>query len=79
MLNNPSSHTRSVAVRTLGQIGMEEVVPLLAKLLRDDEYAYVRCDAALALGQIGTHDAVFYLSQSLKIAIAQSAVLSEEL
>jgi HEAT repeat protein len=66
MLNNPSSHTRSVAARTLGQIGMEEVVPLLAKLLRDDEYAYVRCDAALALGEIGTHDAVFYLSQSLK-------------
>jgi len=66
MLNNPSSHTRSVAARTLGQIGMEEVVPMLAKVLRDDDYAYVRCDAALALGQIGTHDAVFYLSQSLK-------------
>ncbi|MBD2177953.1 HEAT repeat domain-containing protein [Pseudanabaena sp. FACHB-1998] len=66
MLNNSSSHTRSVAARTLGQIGMEEVVPLLAKILREDEYAYVRCDAALALGEIGTHDAVFYLSQSLK-------------
>ena len=66
MLNNPSSHTRSVAARTLGQIGMEEVVPLLAKVLREDEYAYVRCDAALALGEIGTHDAVFYLSQALK-------------
>lgn len=66
MLNTPSSHTRSIAVRTLGQIGMEEVVPLLASLLRDDEYAYVRCDAALALGGIGTYDAVFYLSQSLK-------------
>ncbi len=68
MLNTPSSHTRSVAARTLGQIGMEEVVPLLAKVLRDDEYAYVRCDVALALGEIGTHDAVFYLSQSLKDA-----------
>ncbi|MEA5476330.1 HEAT repeat domain-containing protein [Pseudanabaena galeata UHCC 0370] len=66
MLSNPSSHTRSVAARTLGQIGMEEVVPMLAQVLRDDEYAYVRCDAALALGEIGTHDAVFYLSQSLK-------------
>ena len=66
MLNNSSSHTRSVAARTLGQIGMEEVVPLLAQVLKDDEYAYVRCDAALALGQIGTHDAVFYLSQALK-------------
>ncbi|PZO37772.1 MAG: PBS lyase [Pseudanabaena frigida] len=66
MLNNPSSHTRSVAARTLGQIGMEEVVPLLAQVLREDEYAYVRCDAALALGEIGSHDAVFYLSQSLK-------------
>jgi len=66
MLTNSSSHTRSVAARTLGQIGMEEVVPLLAKVLKDDEYAYVRCDAALALGEIGTHDAVFYLSQALK-------------
>jgi HEAT repeat protein len=66
MLNNSSSHTRSVAARTLGQIGMEEVVPLLAQVLRDDQYAYVRSDAALALGQIGTHDAVFYLSQALK-------------
>jgi HEAT repeat protein len=66
MLCNPSSHTRSVAARTLGQIGMEEVVPMLAQVLRDDEYAYVRCEAALALGEIGSHDAVFYLSQSLK-------------
>ena len=66
MLNNPASHTRSVAARTLGQIGMEEVVPLLAKVLRDDEYAYVRCDAALALGEIGTHNAVFYLSQAFR-------------
>ena len=66
MLYNPSSHTRSVAARTLGQIGMEEVVPMLAQVLRDDEYAYVRCDAALALGEIGSHDAVFYLSQSIK-------------
>lgn len=66
MLDNPSSHTRSVAARTLGQIGMEEVVPLLARLLKEDEYAYVRCDAALALGEIGSHDAVFYLSQAVK-------------
>ncbi|PZV10762.1 MAG: PBS lyase [Pseudanabaena sp.] len=67
MLYNPSSHTRSVAARTLGQIGIEEdVVPMLAQVLRDDEYAYVRCDAALALGEIATHDAVYYLSQSLK-------------
>ncbi len=66
MLYNSSSHTRSVAARTLGQIGMEEVVPMLAQVLRDDEYAYVRCEAALALGEIGSHDAVFYLSQSLK-------------
>ena len=66
MLTNPSSHTRSVAARTLGQIGMEEIVPMLAKVLKDDEYAYVRCDAALALGEIASHDAVFYLSQSLR-------------
>ncbi|MFN9648643.1 MAG: HEAT repeat domain-containing protein [Pseudanabaena sp.] len=66
MLKNPSSHTRSVAARTLGQIGMEEVVPLLAQVLKEDDYAYVRCDAASALGEIGTHDAVFYLSQFLK-------------
>jgi len=66
MLNTTSSHTRSVAARTLGQIGMEEVVPLLARVLREDEYAYVRCDAALALGEIGSHDAVFYLSQAIK-------------
>lgn len=66
MLYNTSSHTRSVAARTLGHIGMEEVVPMLAQVLRDDEYAYVRCDAALALGEIGSHDAVFYLSQAIK-------------
>jgi len=39
---------------------------MLAQVLRDDEYAYVRCDAALALGEIGSHDAVFYLSQAIK-------------
>ncbi|MEE3719365.1 HEAT repeat domain-containing protein [Tumidithrix elongata RA019] len=66
MLNNSSSHTRSVAARTLGQMGMDEVIPLLVDRLRNDDFPYVRCDAAIALGEIGTYEAVFHLSQAIK-------------
>jgi HEAT repeat protein len=66
MLNNPASHTRSVAARTLGQMGKDEVVPMLADRLKNDEFPYVRCDAAIALGEIGTYEAIFYLSQAIR-------------
>ncbi|CAN1211325.1 HEAT repeat-containing protein [Tumidithrix helvetica PCC 7403] len=66
MLNNPASHTRSVAARTLGQMGIDEVIPLLVDRLRGDEFPYVRCDAAIALGEIGTYEAVFHLSQAVR-------------
>jgi HEAT repeat protein len=66
MLNNSSSHTRSVAARTLGQMGKEEVIPLLADRLKYDDFPYVRCDAAIALGEIGTYEAIFHLSQALR-------------
>ncbi|MFN7715446.1 MAG: HEAT repeat domain-containing protein [Pseudanabaenaceae cyanobacterium] len=66
MLDAHSSHTRSMAARTLGQMGMEEVIPLLSKVLYEDEFSYVRSDAATALGEIGSYEAVFYLAQGLK-------------
>ncbi|AFY71432.1 PBS lyase HEAT domain protein repeat-containing protein [Thalassoporum mexicanum PCC 7367] len=66
MLNNEASNTRSVAVRTLGQMGIEEVIPVLVEVLRNDSFPYVRCDAATALGEIGSYDAVFHLAQTLK-------------
>jgi HEAT repeat protein len=66
MLNNEASNTRSVAVRTLGQMGIEEVIPVLVEVLRHDSFPYVRCDAATALGEIGSYDAVFHLAQTLK-------------
>ena len=66
MLKNPASNTRSVAARTLGQMGIEEVVPVLLEVLQNDAFPYVRCDAARALGEIGSHDAVFHLAAMLK-------------
>lgn len=66
MLKNNSSNTRSVAARTLGQMGIEEVIPLLVNVLKKDNFPYVRCDAAIALGEIGSHECVFHLSSMLK-------------
>jgi HEAT repeat protein len=66
MLKNPASNTRSVAARTLGQMRMDEVVPVLVEVLQNDAFPYVRCDAARALGEIGSHDAVFHLAAMLK-------------
>jgi HEAT repeat protein len=66
MLKNPASNTRSVAARTLGQMRMDEVVPVLVEVLQNDTFPYVRCDAARALGEIGSHDAVFHLAAMLK-------------
>ena len=66
MLKNPSSNTRSIAARTLGQMGIDEVIPLLIDLMRHDPFPVVRCDAATALGEIGSYEAVFHLSAMLK-------------
>lgn len=66
MLENASSHTRSIAARTLGQIGLPDAIPLLVAVLKNDGFPYVRCDAAAALGEIGTYDAVFHLAATLK-------------
>ncbi|NJK59910.1 MAG: HEAT repeat domain-containing protein [Oscillatoriales cyanobacterium SM2_1_8] len=65
MLSNAASNTRAVAVRTLGQMGLIEAVPLLIKVLAEDDLPFVRCDAATALGDIGSYEAVFALSQQL--------------
>jgi HEAT repeat protein len=66
MLKNPSSHTRSVAARTLGQMGIDEAIPLLVEVMRKDDFPFVRCEAATALGEIGSQAAVFHLSVMLK-------------
>lgn len=65
MLKNPASNTRSVAARTLGQMGIEQVVLFLVEVLQNDAFPYVRCDAARALGEIGSHAAVFHLAAML--------------
>jgi HEAT repeat protein len=66
MLKNPASNTRSVAARTLGQMGLDGAMPVLVEVLQNDAFPYVRCDAARALGEIGSHDAVFHLAAMLK-------------
>ncbi|NJK34505.1 MAG: HEAT repeat domain-containing protein [Oscillatoriales cyanobacterium SM2_2_1] len=66
VLSHRSSHTRSVVVRTLGQLGREEAIAPLGELLLKDEYSFVRADAAIALGEIGTYESVAYLAQALK-------------
>jgi HEAT repeat protein len=70
MLEHPSSNTRSIAARTLGQIGLAEAVPLLAKVIQTDQTIIVLCEAIAALGEIGasaqSYDAVFYLAPLLK-------------
>ncbi|MFN3927660.1 MAG: HEAT repeat domain-containing protein [Pseudanabaenaceae cyanobacterium] len=66
MLKHPASHTRSTALRTLAQMGLEEVVEDIAEVLFNDPFPYVRCDAAQALGEIGSPLAVHYLGQAVK-------------
>jgi HEAT repeat protein len=70
MLKHSSSSTRSVAARTLGQMGLLEAVPLLAEVIQTDQNGYVQVEAIAALGEIGasiqSYDAVFYLAPLLK-------------
>ena len=70
MLKHSSSNTRSIAARTLGQMGLLETVPLLADLIQADQVVFVQCEAIGALGEIGasaqSYDAVFHLSPLLK-------------
>ncbi len=66
MLKNPSSDTRSIAARTLGQMAIEEAVPILIEVLYNDQFPHVRCNAAAALGEIGSIDSVYPLSLMLK-------------
>lgn len=66
MLKSGSSHTRSIAIRTLAQMGYEEVIPEIAHVLFHDPFPYVRSDAAQALGELGGRQAVYYLSYALK-------------
>ncbi len=66
MLQSPSSHTRSMAIRTLAQLGCEEVIDDIASLLFHDPFPYVRSDAAQALGELGGDRAVYYLSYAIR-------------
>jgi HEAT repeat protein len=70
MLKHTSSNTRSIAARTLGQMGLVEAIPLLAEVIQQDRAVFVQCEAVGALGEIGasvqSYDAVFHLSPLLK-------------
>ncbi len=66
MLHSHSSHSRSMAIRTLAQMGYEQAVKDIAQVLFSDPFPYVRSDAAQALGEIGGEQAVYYLSHALK-------------
>jgi HEAT repeat protein len=70
MLKHSSSNTRSIAARTLGQMGLVEAIPLLAEVIQQDEAVFVQCEAVGALAEIGasvqSYDAVFHLSPLLK-------------
>lgn len=66
MLKSSSSDTRTIAARTLGQMGMEQAVPLLIEVLSGDPFPHVRCNAAAALGEIGSVDCIYPLAVMLK-------------
>jgi len=66
MLKSPSSDTRTVAARTLGQMAIDQAVPLLIEVLSNDPFPHVRCNAAAALGEIGALDCIYPLSIMLK-------------
>ena len=66
MLKSPSSDTRTIAARTLGQMGIDEAVPLLIEVLSNDAFPHVRCNAAAALGEIGSVDCIYPLALMLK-------------
>lgn len=66
MLKSPSSDTRTVAARTLGQMAIDLSVPLLIEVLYDDPFPHVRCNAAAALGEIGSLECIYPLSVMLK-------------
>jgi HEAT repeat protein len=66
MLKNSSSLTRSVAIRTLAQLGFEEAVANLAEVLFGDPFPYVRSDAAQALGEIGSRSAIVHLGMAVR-------------
>jgi HEAT repeat protein len=66
MLKSSSSDTRSIAARTLGQMGSEKAIPLLIQVLKHDRYPHVRCNAAAALGEIGSHSSVHHLAMILR-------------
>lgn len=68
-LQNSSSDLRSIAARTLGQMGLEESIPLLAQLLKTETNSYVLLEVINALGEIGaatqSYEAAYYLSPLL--------------
>ncbi|AFY73321.1 HEAT repeat-containing protein [Synechococcus sp. PCC 7502] len=66
MLKSPSSDTRTVAARTLGQMAIDQSVPLLIDVLYNDEFPHVRCNAAAALGEIGSVECIHPLAMMLK-------------
>lgn len=66
MLKNPSSDTRTIAARTLGQMAIDEAVPILIEVLYNDPFPHVRCNAAAALGEIASNDCIHPLSIMLK-------------
>ncbi len=66
MLKSPSSDTRTIAARTLGQMAIDQAVPILIEVLDNDQFPHVRCNAAAALGEIGSVECIYPLSIVLK-------------
>ncbi|MDX1978468.1 MAG: HEAT repeat domain-containing protein [Pseudanabaenaceae cyanobacterium bins.68] len=68
-LQHPSSDLRSIAARTLGQMAIEDSIPLLAQLLKTETNPYVLLEVVNALGETGaatqSYEAVYYLSPLL--------------
>jgi hypothetical protein len=60
------SMVRSAAVRGLGAMTGDEVVPTLAQVVTKDDSPYVRCDAAVALGRQTRPGGAAALAQALQ-------------
>ncbi|MFO7945785.1 MAG: HEAT repeat domain-containing protein [Armatimonadota bacterium] len=66
MLNNDHALVRSRAVRLIGAVGKASHAQLLVPVLQMDDAAYVRRDAATAMGRLGAEDALLPLTEALK-------------
>ncbi|MCG2675598.1 HEAT repeat domain-containing protein [bacterium] len=66
LLRNGNPWIRAEAAKALGEMGDQETVSYLSKILKKDKNPYVRYRAAWALGEIGGKESFATLKKALK-------------